>query len=306
MSIEKLNEIDFEREHSIERGIAFLETQQEKGHFPSDIGTSRDMSDRQRSPDEVFSTIVVADTALTDNNSSISNEVLQWIDSAKKDGSLYSFFIESNEYPPDADTNSLAYSLLIKAGIDCKQQANETLDSILKHTSPEGITQVWLSETRKNRTDAVVCANTLYLSHLLERGDETKDTEAWLMQQLKTNDHESGTRYYESPDALLYFAARLIKFPEVTPELAALVSDKLQQRIGSSKNALDLAMRVSVATELGFDNSDEAELLSRMQEPDGGWPTDALFNYGNKKGYFGSRALTTAFVIRALKSKGVS
>ena len=41
--------------------------------------------------------------------------------------------------------------------------------------------------------------------------------------------------------------------------------------------------------------------LLQMQNNDGSWPANALFRFGSQDKYFGSKALTTAYAVRALE-----
>lgn len=97
---------------------------------------------------------------------------------------------------------------------------------------------------------------------------------------------------------------RLTKFPELSNKLKAKLAEHLQQRIGKTEYPLDLAMRTALADTLGIDNELERRKLLKLQEQDGSWPADALFHYGSQQDYFGSKALTTAFSIKGLKSAG--
>lgn len=164
--------------------------------------------------------------------------------------------------------------------------------------------QVWLSNQRQNRIDPVVSANALYLAHLLGRGEEMNQTEKWLMETLHSGSYQTGTRYYQSPDSFLYFMGKLAKFPELSDKMKAKLAEQLQQRIGKTEYPLDLAMRTALADSLGINNDSEKQKLLRLQDQGGSWPADALFHYGGQQGYFGSKALTTAFSIKGLRSAG--
>ncbi|MBW3015696.1 hypothetical protein KY330_04705 [Candidatus Woesearchaeota archaeon] len=95
---------------------------------------------------------------------------------------------------------------------------------------------------------------------------------------------------------------RLTKFDELSEIMKAELAKHLKERIGKTEYPLDLAMRTSLAYSLGIANKTEKQKLLGLQEQAGSWPADALFHYGSQQGYFGSRALTTAFSVRALKS----
>jgi hypothetical protein len=305
MNPERLREREPDLEKAVEQGRRYLESEHQGGYFESYISSSRDFSQPpQISPHETFSTIVIADTALKDHpNSEATRAALQYIENQRQQGQ-FTFFEDRTAYPPDTDTNSLGYSVLLESGRPVEKEANRMLDTILAHQDPNGLVQVWLSKDRQNRIDPIVSANALYLANLLGRGDEMQQTEQWLIETLHTGAYQSGTRYYQSPDSFLHFMGRLTKFPELAVKMKAKLAEQLRQRIGKTEYPLDLAMRTALADSLGIDNDSEKQKLLRLQGQGGSWPADALFHYGGQQGYFGSKALTTAFSIKGLKSAG--
>ena len=42
------------------------------------------------------------------------------------------------------------------------------------------------------------------------------------------------------------------------------------------------------------------DFLLNSQREDGGWDSNSIYHYGGKVGYFGSRAITTAFALEAI------
>jgi hypothetical protein len=259
------------------------------------------MVDYQLSPREVFSTIVILDTLL---KGQVDNETtklsLQYIEKQRQRG-LFTFFEDRRIYPPDTDTNALGYSVLLESGSISEHKANQVLDTILSYQDQDGLVQVWLSRDRTNQKDPVVGANAVYLAHSLGRGSEVTPTEKWLLHHLDSGDYLNGSRYYPSPDSFLYFINRLTRFPGLAEEMRNKLSTALQERIGTTEYPLDLAMRISVADSLGIPDKLEKQRLLRLQNQDGSWPADALFHYGSKQGYFGSKAITTAFSLKALR-----
>lgn len=296
-------ERELDLEEAVERGRRYLESEHQDGYFPSYVSASRLFPDEpQESPREIFSTIVLADAALMNNpDSDAARAVLQYLEDQRQQGQ-FTFFEDKTAYPPDTDTNSLAYSYLLESEMPVQEEAHRTLDTILAHQDLDGLVQVWLSKDRQNRIDPVVGANALYLAGLLDRGDEMQQTEQWLMETLRTGDFQSGTRYYHSPDSFLYFMGRLAKFPELSDKMKAELAEQLEQRIGKTEYPLDLAMRTALADSLGINNDLEKQKLLKLQEQSGSWPADALFRYGGKEIYFGSKAVATAFSIQGLGS----
>jgi hypothetical protein len=292
-----------DQKEAADRGWHYLEYNHQDGHFPSSIGTSRTMENIKASPREIFSTLVVADTILKDNpEEEITRFIFQYLERQKGKNGLFTFFEDGAIYPPDTDTNALGCSILLENERITKQDAHAILDTILRYRDENELIQVWLSKNRSNRTDVVVCANALYLAYLLGRQEETKETENRLIQALDSNEYLEGTRYYESPDSFLYFISKLIKFPEFSNKLKTKLTIHLQKRIGTTSFPLDIAMRIIISDILEIPNESEKQKLLYLQEQDGSWSIDSLFHYGGKEGYFGNRAITTAFAIKALNS----
>lgn len=305
MHPEKFNEKEPSIEKAVEQGRRYLESEHQNGHFPSYINASRDFSASSLiSPRETFSTIMITDTALKEHpNSEATRATLQYIENQIQQGQ-FTFFEDRTVYPPDTDTNALGYSVLLETGRPFHEEAHRILDTILASRDEKGLVQVWLSRERQNRIDPVVSANALYLAHLLGRGSEMQQTEQYLIETLHTGAYQTGTRYYQSPDSFLHSMGRLTKFPELSDKMKAKLAEQLQQRIEKTEYPLDLAMRTALADSLDINNDSEKQKLVRLQEQGGSWPADALFHYGGKQGYFGSKALTTAFSIKGLESAG--
>ena len=130
----------------------------------------------------------------------------------------------------------------------------------------------------------------------------------YLVEVMLDGSYLHGTRYYPSPDTLLYFLGRVVgRFKN--SRLADRVRKNLQQavaaRIGITAGPIDLAQRVLVCSWLGVRNTHEAMRLASMQAPHGAWPADSLFQYGRTKVHFGSSDLTTTFALAALHAVGM-
>jgi len=304
MNSERYHEKEPGIEKAVEQGWRYLESEHQNGHFPSYISTSRDMIQPQISTREIFSTLVITDTILKNKPyNETTRAILQYIEQKKQQGQ-FTFFEDRSVYPPDTDANALGYSVLLEAGRVTEQDAHQVLNLILNHRDENGLVQVWLSKDRPNRIDPVVGANALYLATLLGRSSEIAQTEKWLIETLDSNSYLTGSRYYQSPDSFLYFMGRLIKFPELAEKMKAKLAIHTQQRIEKTEYPLDLAMRTALADTLGVSNELEKQKLLQLQEQGGSWPADSLFHYGNQQGYFGSKAMTTAFSIKALETAG--
>ena len=119
----------------------------------------------------------------------------------------------------------------------------------------------------------------------------------------------TGTRYYKSADAFLFFASELVREFEALGEatgLTALLTEAVTERRRSEHSTvpLDLALRANAVRNLGLDATAEQAALVRLQTPSGAWPGfGALYALGSAKVpavYFGSEAVTVAFAARAL------
>ncbi|PJC24975.1 hypothetical protein CO057_00015 [Candidatus Uhrbacteria bacterium CG_4_9_14_0_2_um_filter_41_50] len=291
-------------EKAVENGWKFLESESRNGFFPSYITSNRDTASAQQAPREIFSSIVIADTLPKENtHEELRRAALHYIETQAQQGQ-FTFFEDRGLLPPDTDTNSVGYSVLLENGLTTPEIANRVLDSILEHRDDDGIVQVWLSKERENRLDHVVGANAAYFARLLGREAEMQQTEQWLISMLDSGEYLNGSRYYHSPDSFLYFLGRLAKFPEIGGKLTAKLGQHLQQRMGKTEYPLDLSMRIALADSLRLQSDTEKQKLLRIQEQGGSWPADALYHLGKKPIFYGNKSVPTAFSIRALESAG--
>ncbi len=281
------------------RALSFIENNLEQDFlFPSFVADSREMQGPTQKVKEYFTTALVA-MALEEGP--IVERVLDnFYQIAQK--RLFTFY-PGPVYPPDTDTNSLIFSLLILHGYEIEDQALYLIDQIKKY-SIDGIAGVWICGQREQRLDPIVSINAQILATLLGKGDEFPANKGFIINHLISNNYLHGTRYYHSPDTFLYFLARLA---ELDLELNRLINNKLtfalKQRLKSTCHPLDLAQRMIVGNRLGIDIDWEMEKLLSLQKNNGSLPMDAMFRLGSGKGYFGSPVLTTAFFIQALKHK---
>jgi hypothetical protein len=75
---------------------------------------------------------------------------------------------------------------------------------------------------------------------------------------------------------------------------------ELRKSMSTTLYPLELAQRIITLSLLDIPAPEEVQQLARLQNPDGSWPADGFFHYGRTKIYFGSRALTTAFALKAI------
>lgn len=204
------------------------------------------------------------------------------------------FFLDPARLPPDADCAAVAYLLLLRAGLPVEADAHRALDVIAANVGAGGVVATYLDPTgeRAGIVDAVVCANVMRLAWRLGRGDDLRPTWAYLRATIHDGAYLDGTRYYPSPDCLLYALSLGEPFDELRAAVAA--------RVDAGGATLDLAQRVLAARRLGVEARGARTLLASRVEDDGTCPAEGWFCYGRSRRWFGSRALSTAFTYAAL------
>jgi hypothetical protein len=135
----------------------------------------------------------------------------------------------------------------------------------------------------------------------------------YLRQHLLSGAWREGCRYYGSPDAFLCFYSELIRHfgPMASilgssAPLAAAIRERRSTRaegMVDPHTSLNTALRAIAAQNLGMDRSSELRTLIARQGPEGAWADfGALYSFGSSSAprvYFGSKALTVAFALRA-------
>lgn len=136
------------------------------------------------------------------------------------------------------------------------------------------------------------------------RGQQLARTVQHLRDVLLHRTYLDGTRYYPSPDCCLGFFTRLLKSSSsdihLQTTLGSLLKSRVQERVGESGNALDLAMRVIACDSLGIESSVDRKALTRLQCQDGGWEVGWMYRYGSTRVRIGNRGVTTALALKAI------
>ena len=83
--------------------------------------------------------------------------------------------------------------------------------------------------------------------------------------------------------------------------LGSLLKERVQERIGLTGSALDIAMRILVCKWLNLDSGGDGHTLLSMQCDDGGWNTGWMCTYGSTGMKIGNRGVATAIAIKALE-----
>ena len=121
---------------------------------------------------------------------------------------------------------------------------------------------------------------------------------------LLNREHLQGSRYYPSPDCCLFFFGRLLRSSSddyLQSMVGSLLKERIQERVGQSGNALEIAMRILVCKWLGLDCGGDCHTLLNMQCEDGGWEAGWMYRYGSTGVKISNRGVTTAMAIRALE-----
>ncbi|KAH7239996.1 HAD-like domain-containing protein [Fusarium redolens] len=203
-------------------------------------------------------------------------------------------------YPDDSDTTSLAMTILEGIPMADKVRAR---DKILSNLSPGGLPYCWFSKTRP-RFCHCICATVFRFFVINEWQFKLPGVYEFLCQLLETRAYLHGSRYYESPDWLLYILSDLCARRPSDPNLEKmreLLVGCIQERMGCNGNILSAAMRVLSAQSLGLTNGRDLEIVLEAQQLDGGWELAWLWGYGTKPLKIGSRGVVTAMAMNAIR-----
>ena len=205
--------------------------------------------------------------------------------------------------PYDVNSTSLGLSFLIEFGQLPYELVDRVLDQIINNTSDRGVIRVYLSDDKLDEiVDPVVALNVLYLANMFERGEDVAATQKYVQDILISRRYNQGTYFYRSPDAFLFFFARLVNhFPYLKLQWGYELKRAVLERLGTRANAMELAMRLYMGRSLGLDIHNHVERLLQQQGADGSWPSEVLLE--NEKGnpLLAGSILTTAFALYALE-----
>ncbi|GME58528.1 putative had-like protein [Neofusicoccum parvum] len=213
-------------------------------------------------------------------------------------------FGTTKTYPDDVDTTSYAFKLLPLDTTVAHSVMNEMISP--EQTTADGIVKVYFDKSR-DRTDPTVCINVVRLYYTFGRGSEPglQPTKDWIQDVLFFRGYLNGTRYYHSPDVYLYFFARLLvenANSDIFRNTAALLRERLSERINSAADSMGLAMRVLACHYMGIRNELDLQRLLTMQQEDGSFEIGWLCQYGKTQMKLGNRALTTALAVSAVEA----
>jgi hypothetical protein len=279
----------------VDASLAVLSAHWLTDRFECWVSSRRELDDAHAAPPERFTALVVGQLLCDLPSAQVLTAQIALASARAVAGAdRVHFFHETSRLPPDADCTAVAYLLLLRTGQVSEDEAHRAFDLIARTTNPDGIVATYFDPCgeRANIVDAVVCANVVRLALRLGRAQEVWRTARYLRQLVLGAEYLDGSRYYPSPDCLLY----ALSLGEPFDELRAAV----ETRIGATDHVIDLAQRVLAARRLGVTNSQDRDRLLARRRPDGSWPAEGWFCYGRSKHWFGSSALSTAFALAAL------
>ncbi|KAJ6499937.1 Haloacid dehalogenase-like hydrolase-domain-containing protein [Mycena vitilis] len=208
--------------------------------------------------------------------------------------------LTTEAFPFDLDTTSLGLTVMKRD----KEVAGSVMDEMLQYKDSDGIVLTYFDHERP-RFDPVVCVNVLTLFYTYGREAELQPTLQWVCEVLRNRAYLEGTRYYETAECFLYFLSRLLLLSSdaaLYATLGPMLKERLQERIGLSADALQLAMRIVACTSLGLRDDIDLRTLLTLQCEDGGWEIGWIYKYGSSSIKIGNRGLTTALAIKAIES----
>lgn len=89
--------------------------------------------------------------------------------------------------------------------------------------------------------------------------------------------------------------------PQIRSRITPLFAERCRERVGTSGDALALAIRVICCNQVGIDSSTDLSALCKMQDVDGGWKDGWFYRYPTTGMLVGNRGCTTALAINAIK-----
>ncbi|KAJ8121752.1 hypothetical protein ONZ43_g1879 [Nemania bipapillata] len=235
------------------------------------------------------------------------------LDHLKVKNGLWNYFYETpvlttTEFPPDADTTSIAYLSLPEEYLDKVADVKIVLDAMAENLDSEGIMQTYFCNQRP-RTTPEVCCNILRVFHRFGYASDPRiaKTEEWVVKCLKNKACLTGNRHYSTPEGFLYFVARLyVDSSEKLKSKLRGIHDELLERIDVPTNPLALALRISACQLVKIDPQRyrrDLELLMSLQDEDGGWPAGHFCCTGRTRDRIGNRGFTTALAMKIIRDE---
>jgi len=295
---------------AIDKGFSFLERKHQNGFYSCQVSERRDMNSLRYSPNEVASSVLILNTALSKRpNAETTKKVIKYVLNNLEEDKTISFFEDKKLLPSDTETTSFTLSTLIKTNTLNIQETKSVAEKISKNIDKNKLIQIYFNPeeyNKKNRVDHVALSNICYFLYQNGLNHQVKESIEYLTKHFEHDKFQEGSRYYFSPESAIYFSSKLIEFPELKNLLERPLKEALRSRIGKTNYPLDLAMRIVSANKLEINNFSELNQLISLQNKDGSFPINSIYKFGSKEGYFGSREISTAFALEALMSMSLS
>lgn len=285
----------------IKNGYSFIKKECQNGFFNCYLSSSRrldDFTDCTLSKKEIGSSALVL--MLSSKKNKINKKIASYLAQQIEEYKFY-FFEDKTVLPADADTSAWILSTLLSKEELPKNLVIKAAKIITDNVNSEKLILVYYEPCYKeNWLDHTAMTNILYLLNQTGTNQLAEPTLNHVINVLQNKEYLKGSRYYSSPLMFLYFFSRLFDF-EYFQQFKKIVKEQLIE-IPPSEDPLDLAYKIIIAKKLNMKCDQEIELLVKQQAKDGGWPFDAVYRFGKKEIYFGSRAITTAFALHALEN----
>lgn len=237
----------------------------------------------------------MADTAII----SISSHILP--------GNIWRYYPQKPSLPPDIDD----IALLSLALLNWSGDTADNWDTLRSVRNADGSYGTWLPCIGWH-CDQETCAvsNAQLLRWIYAMGSFDPGLENYLFEQIQTTPH---MEYYISPMWLWYNWAKFYRdYGHLSPSsyietARECVVDSVLGRYPWEQNALYTALAITILCSLGEYDSPKIkrgiEILKRTQNENGGWPAFVCWTGSNQSGgFFGSKEMTTVFVLEALYS----
>lgn len=149
-----------------------------------------------------------------------------------------------------------------------------------------------------------VHVNAIRAFYHYNRGADVQPELDFVRRILLNRGYIDGSDMYISGEPFLYFLSCLIKENPGAPVIQALrepTAAALREYVNSRGDSFCVAARVLACQKLGIDPQSDIRYLKGLQEHDGGWEIGWACRFGRSKKRIGSRAVATAWAIKALE-----
>jgi len=307
----------------ITKGIGFLERKASSLFgFQTLVANRPDMSDAVEMPKtEIFTSAIIYDLIrfLPVNKQILTSTVELLKSCATPKTGTFNFFQEQGIIPDDVDCTGVALWALLVSGAIPENAVKTSVELCVKNTNKaKGIIETYLPpfNDRTGRFCSVALCNIMRVVYATHLESQAVDTENYLYEVLEKKLYlgDDAVLYYPQHWHFFYFLAQCISTCDKAKQrFMPLLCKRIVEGLENEKiSEIERAMRVILGHQLGLYNQfnhvkikidKDVEVLMAAQSHKGCW--DLCTFHTNGKGvkfYFGSEAMTTAFVLKALHS----